>query len=322
MEKTRRHINDNDRYQIEILLNKGYIQVDIAKTLGFNKSAISNEIRRNQTKDGRYIAKVAIHKARVRRGRSKYQGMKIEKNPELKKTIIQMLIDRRSPDEIAGRMEREKLKVRIGTNAIYKWLYSVYGERYCTYLCTKRKKRKKQKGKLKRENIKDKIPLKLRPKRGNHAEYDTFVNKKKYQSKEVVCVVSDIKSKLFKGYKIPNLKPRNMVRGINTILGSIKIDTLTGDNGLENRYHQQFRVPSYFCDSYSPWQKPNVENNIGLVRRWFIPKNVDLSTLDQIKLDLYFDILNRKYRKSLNYKSAYEVALENGIIDEIPPKNY
>ena len=29
-------------------------------------------------------------------------------------------------------------------------------------------------------------------------------------------------------------------------------------------------------------------------------------------------LLNRKYRKSLGYKSAYEVAIERGIIKRIP----
>ena len=77
-------------------------------------------------------------------------------------------------------------------------------------------------------------------------------------------------------------------------------------------------VPSYFCTRGSPWQKPHVEGSIGLTRRWFLPKGTDLATVPEETLPSMFFVLNHKYRKSLGYKSAYEVSLERGIIKEIP----
>src|SRR3989338_7609685 len=142
--RTWRQLNQSDRDRIQLLWEKSYLQKDIAKILDVNPSRISREINNRQKKDGSYVASLAQHKARVNRGNSKWQGMKIEKNLELKKFIIKELMRHRSPDEIAGWMKENKVKPRIGKDAIYKWLYSVYGKRYAKCLCTKRKKKKKQ----------------------------------------------------------------------------------------------------------------------------------------------------------------------------------
>jgi len=57
--------------------------------------------------DGRYDADTAQHKAHVKRLYSKYQGMKIEDRPSLKAHIITELKQKRSPDEIAGRINKK-----------------------------------------------------------------------------------------------------------------------------------------------------------------------------------------------------------------------
>jgi IS30 family transposase len=89
-------------------------------------------------------------------------------------------------------------------------------------------------------------------------------------------------------------------------------------NLKENREHLKMGIATYFCDPHSPWQKPHVECNIGLIRRWFIPKKTDLRKIDDIQLQEYLHILNNKYRKSLGYRNAYEVAFEHSIIKSVP----
>src|SRR3989338_7293388 len=147
------HITQKKRDRLEDLLDDGVKQCEIAKILKVDKSTVSSELKRKR-KNGRYNADTAEHKALVKRENSKHQGMKIEANPELKKRIIQELKAKRSPDEIAGRMNIEKVFPRIGTVAIYKWLYSAYGQRYCKYLCTQRwRKRPRTKSKTGRHII-------------------------------------------------------------------------------------------------------------------------------------------------------------------------
>ncbi|MBI5413636.1 IS30 family transposase, partial [Candidatus Peregrinibacteria bacterium] len=74
----------------------------------------------------------------------------------------------------------------------------------------------------------------------------------------------------------------------------------------------------FFADPYSPWQKPLIENTIGLLRRWFFKKGTDWSTVNEKQLQHALSILNNKYRKSLNYASALEVAMAHGIITSDP----
>lgn len=313
-----RHLKQFDRDRIEALLSSGHRQEEIAGILNFDAGTISREINKRKRKNGQYSATTAQHKARLKRLYSKHQGMKTEDHHELRKQIIAGLQSHRSPDEIAGRMKREKLEIRVGANAIYKWLYSRWGQAYCHYLCTKRHKKRKQKKKTKREMIPNRISIHKRPKRGVHAEGDIFVSPIKTQTQRSGAVVCVPAAKLLVGTMIENKKPASMKQAVRKINEKINIDDLTLDNGIENREHEQFGIDTYFANPHSPWQKPHVENGIGLMRRWFIPKKTDLKSISEEQLQDCLHILNGKYRKSLGYRSAYEVSLERGIIQKDP----
>lgn len=313
-----RHLNQFDRDRIEALLLAGHTQEEVAGILDVDAGTISREIQNRKRKNGRYEASAAQRKASVKRSLSKYQGMKIEKYPDLRASIIAELQRRRSPDEIAGRMKREKLNIRVNANAIYKWLYSVWGQNYCHLLCTKRHRKKKQKRTMKREMIPNRISLKKRPKRGEHAEGDLFVSPVKtgvQRSGAILCVPS---AQLLVGRMIENKKPATMAQAVRYITTGLSINDITVDNGIENKSHEQFGLAAYFADPHSPWQKPHVENGIGLLRRLFIKKGTNLKTVSDQQLQEYLRILNGKYRKSLNYQSAYEVATKRGIIQKTP----
>ena len=324
MKRKRRfkHLVRSDRDRLEILLCKGHSQVEIAQVLKVDKSTISREIRKRKRKNGVYDSDAAQHKAGVKRSNSKYQGMRVEANPELKRYIIRNLQKHRSPDEIAGRMRLEGQPFYASKKAVYHWLYSSYGDGYCKYLCTRRHRRKRQKrNKQERVIIPNKISVLKRPRYRwmQHAEGDLFVSPRSAETPACVAVICLPKSRYLVGEKMENRKPATMVVAVKKIEGRVKIDTLTLDRGIENRYHERFGVRAYFCESHSPWQKPHVENNIGLLRRWFVPKKTDLSKLKNTKLQKYIKILNDKYRKSLGYRSAYEVAKESGILKKNNP---
>ncbi len=313
-----RHLTQLDRDRIEALTDAGHFQKDIAIILKVDKGTISKEIKKRKLKNGHYEATAAQKKSDKSRRNSKHQGMKIEKYSELKKRIVADLKKHRSPDEIAGRMVEEKFTPTVKANAIYKWLYSSYGQRYCRHLCTKRYKKKKQKKLPKREMIKNRISLEQRPIEGEHAEGDLFVSPTKtgtLRSGAIICVPS---AQLLIATLIENKKSAVMVEAVNGMISKISIDDLTLDNGIENRGHEQFNIQAYFADPHAPWQKPHIENSIGLLRRWFIPKKTDLANVSEKQLQQYLHILNSKYRKSLGYRSAYEVAIERGIIQKVP----
>lgn len=308
-----RQLKKADRDEIEILLGRGYRPIEIAQALRVHRSTLSRELARRR-RDGRYDAKTADRKACAARLHSKYQGMKVEAHPHLRDEIIRMLEQHRSPDEIAGRVRRVRGKTVIGTDAIYHWLYSAWGNQYARHLCTRRRRPKPRQGLAKRETIPMRIPLIMRPTEGIHGEADTFISPRRTLTTASVAVVVEQSSKLLWGRGIPNRKPATMARAMQEARRELALDDLTLDNGIENKNHRDFGLPAFFCDPHRPSQKPWVENGIGLIRRWFIPKGTDLRAVSEEALQGYLATLNGKYRKSLGYRSAYEVAQERGIL--------
>ena len=274
--------------------------------------------------DGRYDADTAQLKAWVKRGRSKELGMKVEGNRELKAYVIHRLTERRSPDEIAGRMKKEGQPFYASKTAIYAWLYSVWGQAYCQYLCSRRYRKRKRRGeKKKRVMIPERVSIYQRPlgasrrSRYGHWEGDTIVAPRRAGNTEAVAMIVERKSLLIVACRIPSLSPAMMTGAIRTMMVSLRSFSITLDNGIENKGHRDWEVPAFFADPHSPEQKPLVESSIGLLRRWYFPKGTDWGGVKTEKLHEAVEFLNHKYRKSLGYRSAYEVATAHGILKNI-----
>jgi transposase, IS30 family len=312
--RTWRQLVQSDRDRIQLRWEAGEKQKDIAHILEVSPSRISREINGRKRLDGTYNATDAGHKAQVARSRSKYQGMKIEQQPLLRQEIISQLKQSRSPDEIAGRMIRENWPVRVSADAIYRWLRSPFGQRYCRYLCTKRYYKKPSQGTTKRHLIPNLVSIHdiLEPV-GVVTEGDTFVSPKK-ASKASAVLVGWRECKLLKGERVPSLRPIHTTRVMQRIHLKHPSDLLILDQGIENIYHEQFGVRTGFCDPASPRQKPFIESSIGLARRWFWSKGTNLAEVSSEEFQAKIEILNNKYRKSLRYRSANEVARECGIL--------
>lgn len=308
------HLDFRARDRLESLLDKGCEQKEIAKILGIHKSTVSREIRRRKKDNGEYSASVAEHKALIKRGNSKYQGMKIEQNQTLRRHIVREMKLCRSPDEIAGKMREEKWPVRVSADAIYRWLRSSFGQRYCIYLCTKRYKKKPHSNAPKRQIIPNMISIHNIPADpGWVTEGDTFLSPKKI-SKHAGVLVGWRETRLLKGDKVKSLRPLYTTKVMRKIKSEYVVDTMILDQGGENREHEKFGMPTYFCDPASPRQKPFIESSIGLLRRWFWPKGTDLSKISSEEFQEKLEIINNKYRKTLQYRSANEVSREYGIL--------
>jgi len=309
------HLGIFERDRLESLLDRGCSQTEIAKILGVHKSTVSREIRKRSMETGMYSAGAAELKAGVKRSNSKYQGMKIEQHPWLKKHVIAELKRYRSPDEIAGRMIIEGWKIRISADAIYRWLRSPFGQQYCRYLCTKRYRKKPQSKNPARHTIPDMTSIHaMPPDPGRVAEGDTFLSPKKV-SKAAAVLVCFRDTKLLAGDLVKSLRPVHTARVMRKIGKEHHIDALVLDQGIENAEHGTFGMATYFCDKAAPRQKPLAESSIGLSRRWFWPKGTDLSKVSSEEFREKLEILNNKYRKSLRYRSANEAERDRGMME-------
>lgn len=328
--KKKPKLSQFERDRIEAMLNAGHKQKDIAKVLARDKSTISREIERNRRKikkkgtivNGKYQSSVAQNKAYVRRKYAKYQGKKINENNDLKNFIVEGLKQCWNPDEISGRMKKENQLFYISKTAIYEWLYSVYGQPYCYLLPSRQYNRQKRKEikKTGKTMIPERVSLAFKPagfkEELGHFEHDTFVSGRKTGSKTAISVLNEPLAKYIALKKIPCLKPKTNEGAVQNMLDQFKKPlSLVRDNGLENKYHKSTSVPSFFCDPYSAWQKPHVENVIKLLRRFF-RKGSDLSLYSQEEIALVEQTLNNKPRKCLGYKKPVEIMLENDMLKE------
>lgn len=329
--KKYKHLNQAKRDRLQAMLDSGLRQNKMAVILEVDPATICREIQRNRRRarkkggvlNGRYEATVAEHKALVRREASKYQGKKIEQNNNLRRYIIRKLKKYWNPDEISGRMKKDKEPFYASKTAIYEWLRSGYGQRYCVYLYSRKCRAKKHRlNKTKRSIIPNKISISKRPagatnrSRYGHYEGDTIVSGKHTGSKAALSVAYEMKAKHVGIRKIKNLKPASHNQAMKNIFENKKVLSLTQDNGIENVKHGELGIQTFFCDSYSSWQKPGVENINRMIRR-FIAKGSDINDYSDEYVMLVEDILNNKPRKSLGYKTPNEVMRENNLLKYI-----
>lgn len=322
-----RHLNQQDRDRLQALRDEGVKQSEIARILRVDPATISREISRNRrkyrkrrrikNKYARYEAGRAQHKAYVRRKYAKYQGKRINENRDLRRYIVTRLRRHWNPDEISGRMRRDREPFYASKTAIYEWLRTSMGDWYCDYLYSQRHYPKRRKGvSQKRQMIPHRMGIERRPlgatnrTRYGHFEGDTMVSGRKTGSTAALAVIYERKAKYLDARKIASLAPHRFTASVNNMLAPTHAKTISLDNGIENREHEGMAVPAFFCDSYSSWQKGGVENGIKMIRT-FIPKGVDLNRYSDDDVEKVIDILNGKPRRSLNYTTPQELMVEH-----------
>lgn len=310
-------ITKDERLEIALLRGRGYGVREIGRVLDRSPGSISEELQRNRTRGG-YDPLAANRKARLRRMDAKFQGMKIEGDPHLRAYVIANLAAHWNPDEIAGRMREDGEPFYASKTAIYDWLRSVRGQRYCPLLYSRRYRTRRRKPKTARVMIPGRVSIHERFRgatnrtRFGHWEGDTLVSAKRTRSTAAASVLYERKAKFVLARKIENLKPDSHTMALTTMLTNKKALSLTQDNGIENAKHAELGIATFFCDPYASWQKGGVENANKMIRR-YIPKGTDLATVSQEYLDQIVSIINGKPRRSLGYRTALEVATAGGL---------
>ena len=84
-----KHFDLNEREKIEKFVRKGKSLRFVSKTLDRSVSSVSDEVKNNSVKKGRYTAKKAAHKAYVKRETSKRDCLKVAMDMNLKKFVIE-----------------------------------------------------------------------------------------------------------------------------------------------------------------------------------------------------------------------------------------
>jgi IS30 family transposase len=305
-----------DRLEIKILLDKEYSYRAIARSMGRSHNTISYEVEVNGGMFEYNPVNADIY-ARTRKKDTRKEWSKIEHIPELKAYVIEGLEKHWNPDEISGRMKKEKKPWYVSKTAIYEWLRSVQGQEYCIHLYSKRYYKKKHAKKTDRVMIPNRVSIDERflgadnRTRYGHWEDDTIVSRKGCSGG--LSVGSERKSRLLTATKVVSMSTSEHMEVIQRQVNTYKTLSITFDNGVENKQHQTLGVPTFFCEPYSSWQKGGVENGNKMIRRYF-PKGTNFRKISQRKVDQAISLINNKPRKILGYKTALEVARACGII--------
>lgn len=289
--------------------------------MGRSVSTISDEIKRNTIHDC-YNPKKAHAKAKVRRKAARYQGMRIVGNTNLQNFIDKALMQRQSPEVIAGRLKAglEPGLPYTSRDTIETYIRSVHGRRI-EYQLKLLKANDKRKNKRKRPTalpsgdvkvwIDDRPAVIANRERVGDIELDFIVSGK--TGSGYVLTAADRKLRIGFMRRILPVTVGNVLKALQSIQKVFpELQSITTDNDLLFRYFKQLEkalgVPFYFCDPYSSWQKGGVENYNGQARK-YIKKGSDISQYGEVYIHMVETKLNNRYIKVLGYKTPAE-ALE------------
>ena len=311
------YLSNEERDEIEILRSKGHSMRAIAKVFGRSPNTISYELARVPSGYKAAYAKIyATTKLKDRR----FQWSKIESIPELKTYIIGCLKKRWNPDEISGRMKKEKKPWYVSKSAIYQWLETVRGERYKKYLYAYRPGKRHTKKNGLHGQLSHMVPIETRMLGANnrtrygHWESDLVVSKR--GTKGGLSTHVERKSRLLVAEKVNDLSSNEKQKTLESLSDLFSVKSITFDRGHENARHHELGVPTYFCNAYHSCEKGSVENANKMIRAFF-PKKTNFELVSQEEIDRIVSIINDKPRKILDYRTAREVARAGGVMHRV-----
>ena len=307
-----KQITIEEREKIYQFLKTDISLTKIAAHLGRHKSTISREISRNHYEKLGYLPDRANN---LSLGRKNRNLSKIEKNPSLKKYIIDKLsLDKWSPEMISGRIHHEKLPVKISHETIYQYIYSYHAQKLKLYqhLILARPKRQLKYSRRKR-TLPDIYKISNRPEYiNNRSEFGHFEGDltffKGSKNGNITVLVERLSRKAFL-IKNNNKTSRNIMSKIARTTKTLPcVKSITFDNGGE---FTQFGlltlqgIQTYFCDPGSPYQKGQVERTNAFLHK-FIPKKTDFNQMTLEQIIYANDKLNNLPKKCLNFLTPNE----------------
>ena len=316
-----------DREEIALLVAAGRTDAQIAAAIGFDRSTIWRERRRNTT-GGRYRASTAQAAADARHRAAHPAGpVKLADGTRLRAAVATRLSQNQSPEQIASRLRRDfpdDPELQVSHETIYQALYvqgrGTLRRELAGALRTGRAMRRPRNQRTARAAttapLRNIISISERPPAvedravPGHWEGDLILGAG--NASAIGTLVERAT-----GYLILLHLPGNhtaetvqhAMRREMSKLPQVLRQTLTWDRGSEMANHAQIAEETgldiYFCDPGSPWQSGTNENTNGLLRQYF-PKSTDLSFYGPGMLDQVARQMNNRPRKRLGWDTPAE----------------
>lgn len=301
-----------ERYKIKALLQAGTSKDRISETIGFHRSAIYRELKRNQAEKS-YDPELAQIKAEARRKSARKAIMFTD---DVKERVESLLRFDLSPEQVSGYLKREE-GINISHETIYQhvWTDKADGGTLYNHLRWSGKKRRKRYGKKdRRGQIPDRVSIDERPEivdskeRYGDWEVDTMIGK---NHKGVLVTAVERKAKFTRIGHAPNKSAELVSKALIEMLSPFqdKVLTITVDNGKEFSMHnhvaEALEADVYFAHPYRSWERGLNENTNGLIRQYF-PKKTSFQNVKEQEVKFAENRLNQRPRKSLEFKTPKE----------------
>jgi len=269
MGKKYKHLSLEERCQIARLHEDGQSLRQIAAALDRPPSTISRELKRNGGRRVGYKPSYAHEQARARR----WTGSRLERDGDLRGLVLDRLKRGWSPEQIAGRLERDKAASRISHESIYRFIYAQI--------------RRTNDGRWRHFLPRAKAKRGWRARKGGSP------------------------ANFIQGRVSIAQRPASVIAWLKPLPAELR-QTITFDNGTEFAQHYRLKakldIQTFFCDTHSPWQKGGIENAIGRMRRP-LPRKTDLLTLPPQNLNAVAAAYNNTPRKCLDFQTPAEAFL-------------
>ncbi len=293
----------------------------IAASLGRAPSTVSREVKRNGGRR-RYRASKAEQCAWDRAHRSR--TCKLAQSPALARIVASKLQLEWSPEQIAGWLKYtypDDENYQVSHETIYKSLFiqarGALKNELLQHLRKTRAMRRSRHKSLKGGGlgqITGAVSIRERPASveeralPGHWEGDLIIGSNNSQ-------IATLVERHTRYVMLVRVKSKDTKTVINALIKHAHklprelYKSLTWDRGKEMADHQRFSLDTdvkvYFCDPQSPWQRGSNENTNGLLRQYF-PKGMDLSNVNQNRLNAVARRLNERPRKTLEYRTPAE----------------
>ena len=323
MGQGRGQLSHEERRRIAGLQGEGCSARQIAAALARSPSTIAAELKRNAGADGRYDADDAQAQAQ-RRARQR-RGSRLEHDDALRERVLGMLARGLSPEQVAGRLNREAGRTVLSHETIYRFIYDQMARtkdyRWARLLPrgrTRRRRRGSRRGGGSVDFIHLRRPLSERPAEAEqrsalgHWEADLMQFGRGGPS---LLVLQERRTRALLAAALPSKAAEPLIQALRRLLASLPAAlrrSVSFDNGTEFVRHHELHalgVETFFCDPHAPWQKGGVENAIGRLRRE-LPRTTQLTALSRRALNRLLQRYNNTPRKCLDYQSPAELLRE------------
>jgi IS30 family transposase len=328
-----KHVNWEERIQIETLHREGFSSTQIGERLDRPARTIRREIRRGWLlyRTGQSSSEYRYNAVRGKTVYEQAMRSKINKkpmDPQRQEYIRLHIIEKRqSPEVVAAEMKKERPEQAVCFKTIYNLIDrnlipGVSNES----LWDKRKRGKKHK-KVHRQR---KRPLPVghsienRPKQAEdrkeigHWEIDLVVGGQG-KGRSALLTLTERKTRKQIIRKLKDKTQVAVIRAINQIerqMGKeafrLVFKSITADNGSEFLDYEAFersvlgkgsRTRIYYAHPYSSWERGSNENANRIIRR-FIPKGCDISQFSHKQIQAIEEWINNYPRKILDFETA------------------